>query len=109
MGAVTDAAAKIGSLARGIPGVGEAVAGAIMPAAALNIEAIKAITPDDPTAAAPVAAPPPAPDITDQLVQRARLAAMRRAQMGTGLAQTFLTGPLGAPLPTGAPPASRGS
>jgi len=38
---------------------------------------------------------PATPDLTDELVQRARLAAIRRAQMGGALQSTFLTGSLG--------------
>lgn len=42
-----------------------------------------------------LAEPPPTPDLTDDLVQRARLAAIRRAQMGGALQNSFLTGPYG--------------
>jgi hypothetical protein len=40
--------------------------------------------------------PPPAPpDMTDEEVQKARAAMVRRQLMGQGMASTFLTGPLG--------------
>ena len=52
--------------------------------------------------AAPVlaAAPPPPPDepdLTDQAVQLAGEAQSRRDALGTSMASTFLTGPLGVP------------
>lgn len=41
--------------------------------------------------------PPPAPDLTDQAVKQARLAARRRVLIGQGMGGTFLSGPLGDP------------
>jgi hypothetical protein len=58
-----------------------------------------------PTLEAPPAAPATDPSPTDELVQRAKDAAARRAQPGSSLSSTFLTGPLGDPTaaPTTAP------
>lgn len=39
--------------------------------------------------------PPPPPDLTDEEIQKARAAMVRRQLMGQGTASTFLTGPLG--------------
>lgn len=50
-------------------------------------EAIRMANPD--------AGPPLPPDLTDEQVQKARAAMVRRALMGQGLGSTFLTGPLG--------------
>lgn len=52
-------------------------------------------------------APPPAPDMTDQVVMMARLAARRRSMMGEGLESTFISGPLGdmSSVPTNTPSA----
>ena len=50
-----------------------------------------------PTLAAPPPAPTDQPDLTDQSVQDAAAAQRRRAALGTSMASTFLTGPLGVP------------
>jgi len=47
--------------------------------------------------------PPQPPSLTDEAIQRARMAEIARARSG-GRRSTFLTGPMGAP---GAPPTSR--
>jgi hypothetical protein len=39
--------------------------------------------------------PPPAPDLTDEMVRKARLSQRRRLTLGEGIGQTFFTGPLG--------------
>lgn len=39
--------------------------------------------------------PPPAPDLTDEVVQAARRAELRRHQVGQTRKSTFLTGPAG--------------
>ncbi len=60
-----------------------------------------------PLAIAP-AAPAADPSLTDDLVTKAAAAAKRRASMGTNLASTFLTGPLGdiSGVPTSKPSAA---
>jgi hypothetical protein len=51
--------------------------------------------PGAPEMGAPTPPPPPPPDITDEAVQKARAAMVRRQLMGQGMASTFLSGSLG--------------
>lgn len=79
--------------------IGKSAAGFVTGVGALGVQAGEFVghklfdSPDVP--AAQVTAPPLAPDLTDEAVQAARIAARKRVLIGHGLSASFLTGPLG--------------
>lgn len=93
---------------RGLPGWAQAGVGIIDPAVALNGVVADKLAPQTPGAPPAVTAPPSPPDLTDDAVRRARLAASQRAGIGQGMDSTFLTGPLGLQTPTMSRPGSGG-